>query len=252
MAIRAIVFDLFDTLVDLSMESLPRTRVGGREFPSTLEGLHRAATEGGMRPDLDLEEFAAVLLDIDRAHRKTRHAENREFPTIERFEILCHRLDLHAPGLPEALTQIHMKLLRSCASLPGHHPEVLRALRRRVPLALCSNFSHSETALAILEDYGLAPHLDVVVISEDVGFRKPDASIFEIVLERLGVAPGEALHVGDNLDADVGGASGAGMQTAWLTRRVRDPLRRLEAHDGKAPQYEIGDLGELAALVDAA
>ena len=42
------------------------------------------------------------------------------------------------------------------------------------------------------------------------------------------------------------------MQTAWLTRRVRDPLRRLEAHDGKAPQYEIGDLGELAALVDAA
>ena len=44
MPIRAIVFDLFDTLVDLSMEGLPRVKVREHEFPSSLGALHEVAS----------------------------------------------------------------------------------------------------------------------------------------------------------------------------------------------------------------
>ena len=58
MPIRAIVFDLFDTLVDLSMDGLPRVRVREHEFPSTLAALYDVA-----RPvvAMEFEDLAAAV-----------------------------------------------------------------------------------------------------------------------------------------------------------------------------------------------
>ena len=69
------------------------------------------------------------------------------------------------------------------------------------------------------------------------------------MLARLGVAPEQALHVGDSLRADVVGAAGLGMRTAWLTRRVKDPRAALEAYTGPAPDFTIRDLAELPGLL---
>ena len=59
-------------------------------------------------------------------------------------------------------------------------------------------------------------YFDTVAIaySDEVGFRKPDGRIFRRALEALGVEPAQALHVGDNPDADVLGAQRAGMRAA--------------------------------------
>jgi putative hydrolase of the HAD superfamily len=119
-----------------------------------------------------------------------------------------------------------------------------------VRLAVCSNFSHGETARFVLEQAGLLEHFDPVVISEDVGIRKPRAEIFEAVLERLGAAPAEVIHVGDSLTADVAGAATLGMRTAWLTRRVRDPEAALRDYEGPAPDHVIEDLAGLEPLLD--
>ena len=53
-----------------------------------------------------------------------------------------------------------------------------------------------------------------------MGYRKPHASLFLRALEELGVAPHEALFVGDRLVDDVGGAQGVGMH-AVLTHQYR-------------------------------
>jgi putative hydrolase of the HAD superfamily len=50
----------------------------------------------------------------------------------------------------------------------------------------------------------------VVQSSAEAGFEKPDPRIFEVALERLGVEPGRALHIGDE-DVDRDGAAAAGM-----------------------------------------
>jgi putative hydrolase of the HAD superfamily len=93
----------------------------------------------------------------------------------------------------------------------GEAPATIKALRRRgLATGVVSNFDHRLPAL--LDGLGLAPLLDVIVRPADVGAAKPDARIFHAALERLRVAPNDALYVGDDEDDDVGGARAAGLQ----------------------------------------
>jgi putative hydrolase of the HAD superfamily len=131
----------------------------------------------------------------------------------------------------------------------AHHADVLAALRARgVALAVCSNFSHSQTALAVLEAAGLRWHFDAILVSDAVGWRKPRPEIFRATLGALGAAPAETLHVGDSLSADVAGAAALGMRTAWLTRRVPEPEAALAKHEGPRPDHVVADLAQIAEL----
>lgn len=246
MAIRAVVFDLFDTLVDLRLEELPRLEHGGRRISPSAGALHAALAT---RAALDFSAFVEALRALDAELLESRSSRGVEVPTLERFGLLTERLGLVDPELPILLTSVHMGMLRDTVRVPEHHADVLARLRRRVRLGLCSNFTHSETAVAILEEAGLHAHLDAVVISDAIGFRKPRAEIFAAVLRELDVAPEECLHVGDNLRADVGGARAAGMVTAWITRRVAEPERQLESFEGPRPHWCIRDLAELDPLL---
>jgi putative hydrolase of the HAD superfamily len=248
MAIRAVVFDLFDTLVDLSMHGLPRVEIGGRSVPSTAGALHEVVAN---HSDVDFEQFIVALTEVDRAFRETRHAQGLELPTLERFEAVVDRLGIDAPELPEFLTETHMGMIRDQVSVPESHEQILGALARRVRLGLCSNFSHSAMALGLLDDCGFRSHLDALVISDAIGIRKPRAEIFEAVLGELGVAPEEALHVGDSLSADIGGAAPLGIRTAWITRCIADREAALRAHEGPSPDHVIADLAEIEGLLDA-
>jgi putative hydrolase of the HAD superfamily len=248
MAIRAVVFDLFDTLVDLSMHGLPRVEIGGRSVPSTAGVLHEAIAN---HSEIDFEDFIAALTEVDRAFRETRHARGLELPTLERFEAVVDRLGIDAPELPGVLTEIHMGMIRKQVSVPENHEQVLDDLSRRVRLGLCSNFSHSAMALGLLDDFGFRAHLDALVISDAIGIRKPRAEIFEAVLAELGVAPEETLHVGDSLSADIGGAAPLGIRTAWITRRIADREAALRGHEGPSPDCVIADLSEIEGLLDA-
>jgi HAD superfamily hydrolase (TIGR01509 family) len=64
-----------------------------------------------------------------------------------------------------------------------------------------------------VEAFGLAERFDVIVFSEEVGFRKPQPEIFLHALSQLGVEPENAMFVGDRLDTDVQGAAQVGMAT---------------------------------------
>jgi len=66
---------------------------------------------------------------------------------------------------------------------------------------------------------GIASAFDYIAISEVEGFKKPDPEIFHRTLERLDVAPGEAVHVGDNPRSDIIGGKDAGLRTIWTRSR---------------------------------
>jgi putative hydrolase of the HAD superfamily len=114
------------------------------------------------------------------------------------------------------------------------HP-LLEALRERgLKLGLVSNaFDPGWLLHRDLEQMGLAERLDFSVFSSEVGLRKPHPAIFERVLEELGVAPEDALFVGDRLFEDVRGAAELGMTT------VQALWYRADAHpDGAEPDYQ--------------
>jgi putative hydrolase of the HAD superfamily len=80
-----------------------------------------------------------------------------------------------------------------------------------------------------LEEFELTERIDAVVLSGEVGARKPDAAIFEAALVALGVDATAALYVGDRLVDDVQGAAAVGMlaaQALWF--RVDDPVGEIE------------------------
>ncbi len=244
MPIRFVVFDLFDTLVDLSMDGLPRVRVREHEFPSSLGALHELVST---HVDMNLEDFADTVFALDKSLRLERQDQGRELPTLERFERLMPWLPgaERAPDLPARMTELHMRMLRQQVQNLDHHPRVMEALSEQAELAVCSNFSHSQTALRVLEEARLRWHFSVVVVSDATGWRKPRREIFDATLAALGARPEETLHVGDNLKADVSGAAAAGMRTAWVTRRIRDPEEALARHEGPEPDLIVEDLAEL-------
>jgi HAD superfamily hydrolase (TIGR01509 family) len=69
-----------------------------------------------------------------------------------------------------------------------------------------------------LQAAGLRPYFDVVVDSALIGVEKPDPRIFHAALTALGVAPEEALYVGDLYEIDVVGARAAGIEAVLLGR----------------------------------
>lgn len=248
--VRAISLDLFDTLVDLHFDRLPHAEVRGRRAPSTLSAQHAVLTERGH--DVEIDHFAATLFDSDRELGASHWDQGLEIPTLLRFERAAERLALEDAGLAEALTRAHMGGIASIAEAPGHHDETLARLASRYRLGLCSNFSHAETALAILERERLLRHFRATAISETTRFRKPRREIFAALLDELGVAPEEVVHVGDRLSDDVDGASAMGMRSVWLTRRVRDPETALREHTGARPTWIVADLAELFDLLSNA
>ena len=93
---------------------------------------------------------------------------------------------------------------------------LLRARAREARVLVVSNWDVS--LLEVLELAGLAPLLDAVVTSAAVGAAKPAPAIFRHALELAGVAPADALHVGDSLSADVHGARACGIGALLLCR----------------------------------
>ena len=95
--------------------------------------------------------------------------------------------------------------------LPGAVEAVDELAVRGLRLAVVSNW---DVALPDhLERLGLGRRFDAIVTSAEAGAPKPDPRIFELALERLGVTPERALHVGD-AEADELGAHAAGMRFA--------------------------------------
>jgi 2-haloalkanoic acid dehalogenase type II len=121
------------------------------------------------------------------------------------------------------------------------YPDVAVALQRlaaRFPLAALTNGN------ADLKRIGLDAHFVFVLGAREHGRAKPDASIFHAVCERLGCAPHEVLHVGDDPELDVLGARRAGLRSAWINRGTTD-----WAH-AETPDVAVPDLSALADWLD--
>lgn len=100
-------------------------------------------------------------------------------------------------------------------------PEALAAVRRVREAGLVAGvISNSNGSVrSILEQTGLAAHLHFIIDSSVVGVEKPDPRIFRLGLREAGVAPDEAVYVGDLYSVDVLGARAAGLEGILLDPR---------------------------------
>lgn len=242
----AVLFDFFDTLVLFDRERLPLVQINGSPTRTTAGRLHEVLRQN--LPDVDLPSLYEALIGSWREAEQIRSSTRREVPAPERFKILFRLLG-HEPaslpsGLIEALITAHKIELSRAAVFPEAHRDLLGRLAGRYLIGIVSNFDYAPTIHLILDRERITGMFRAVVISDTVGWRKPERVIFETALSRMGVGPGETLFAGDRADIDVTGAKGAGMDAAWI-----NPGGEALPEGAPAPEYTIGALIDLGPIL---
>lgn len=118
------------------------------------------------------------------------------------------------------------------------YDDVVPGLLRLKGRALIGSITNGN---ADLQAIGLAHHFQVSVAAHQFGCAKPEPAIFHAACRELGVAPGEALYVGDDVLLDVQAAQRAGLRAVWLNRT--GSTRHLE--HGVTPDAVAADFDEL-------
>src|SRR5437879_12610981 len=157
---KAVLFDLFDTLVLFERERLPLVRVNGRPLQSTAGALHELVRAHA--PGVDLGRFVDALLWSWQEAERLRAIDHRETAAPARFRLLFERLGLDAravpPALVEALLGAHRLELTRAMEFPPHHGAVPGRVARGPALAIVSNFDYAPTVRGILRHAGrIAP-----------------------------------------------------------------------------------------------
>ncbi len=193
--IRAILFDLFDTLVWLDGERL-------------LAGRDALAARAGVDAALLGEQW-----------RRTSDARNRGLLgglEAEIAQLLAAVGCTHSVECVHELAELERLAWRSATHLYEDTVDALRALRgagRR--LGIVSNCSCQGDT--VVRELGLELAVDAVVLSWEVGVLKPDPAIYQVALERLEVAAEQTLLV-DDLEDNLDTACHLGLRTVQMVR----------------------------------
>ncbi len=240
--IRLVTFDFWDTLVTDSPENLRAQRA--LRVAAIRRALRDAGAPVSETEAEDVHERSGVAL-AERfwsLNRDPSHEEQLRIVLDTGREGIAARLD--AAAFATALDGYISPVLAHPPDLcPGADRAVRELAARGVSLGIVSNTGRTPGLILrrVLERHGLLDYFGTISYSDEVGFRKPEARIFRVTLERAGVPAGEAVHIGDNPDADVVGAQGVGMRAAHYTAGFRRPSAEAD--------LLIPDLGMLADAV---
>ena len=222
-AVGALTLDLDDTLWPVR----PALVAAEKALAEWLR-LHAPATARGMAPGAMLALRARVLEE----HPHWSH----DLSAI-RLETIRRALRRH--GDDPTLAELAFEVFFDARHAVTFYDDVLTGLERlasRYRLVAVSNGN------AEVQRIGLARFFSGSVSARLHGVAKPDASIFLAACAAAGAAPAQVLHLGDDLDADIGGALGAGLQAGWICR----PDGVHASADPHAGAHRFADLIEVA------
>jgi putative hydrolase of the HAD superfamily len=204
LTIRALTLDLDDTLWPIA-PAIERAEQAMHDW------LIRHAPATASR--FDIAALRARREALARRQPELAH----DFSAMRRESL---RLALLEAGDDEALADQAFEVFFAARHELAFYPEVVDALQRlasRYPLMALSN-GNAEIART-----ALAPWFSGALSAREFGVGKPDPRIFHEACRRLGCAPAEVLHVGDDLALDVLAARDAGLQAFWLRRGECEP-----------------------------
>lgn len=237
MQVKAVLFDLFDTLLLLEEDEA--------YYEPCMRRLHDFLVRN--RIGASFEDFKRVYFEV-RDELYTDTAESLEEPhfnvrisrVLQRFG---YDFDVSNSIVVGATTAFADEFIRH-VRLDDDALDVLRKLSERYKLGLVSNFAIPECVWKLLDKFGLRELFDAVLISAEINMRKPGPEIFERALEMLGVNASEAVVVGDTLGLDVKGAKNAGIKAILVERRPTEEIA------GAKPDRVIRSLQELLVLLE--
>ncbi len=217
--IKAITFDLWDTLVVDDSDEAKRVEQGLRsKFDERRHLLWEALND---TEPIGLETVRLAYNVGDAAFNKVWKDHHITWPIEDRLRVILKGLDRKLPEAAfSAVVRTHeeMEVDIPPDAMPGAAP-VLERLAKRYKLCIVSDaiVSPGKCLRQLLENHGLAKSFSGFAFSDEVGHSKPHRSMFDSAAEQLGIEIGEMLHVGDRDHNDVKGPQQLGMKAIMFT-----------------------------------
>ena len=249
MSIKGVLFDLYGTLMIYGDMSAARS--------DWVSELH-----------VSLQKLGLTMSRESLAERCDGFFSKNEPPDLEagltvferRIQALCVDMELSvkAAAIKRIATRVADVWQTHVMLDPDCHL-VLEELQRSRVLGLITNFDHPPHVYSLLRHNSIEGFLTTVIVSGDVGIRKPDPMIFQLALNQAGLQPNEAVYITDT-EVDVSGSLGAGITPILIerTRPTQDgcPCRsavgcRTERTRLRAPNMaDLRTIGSLPELLD--
>ncbi len=206
MQFKAIVFDLGDTLI----------LTDRWDYDKCLKNLLTSLQHDNVMIPVSFEEFRHVYFEV----RRQMYLESEQSlievdfciriaETLKKFNYNISHKSQTVTHAINAFFEVFIEGVR----MEAYVPQLLTRLKEKYKLGLVSNFAYPHGFWKVLQHFNLARFFDAVVVSGELGLRKPHPKIFEEALKTLNVNAAETVFVGDSLKADIDGAKKMGFKT---------------------------------------
>jgi putative hydrolase of the HAD superfamily len=240
--VKIVLFDLGDTLIYFSGD-------WDDVLIRSSKALWKSLGQFGIQVESDrfLSDFT----------QKMRHYYENRVETLVEYstsKVLVDTLGRHGYyNISPAIIEVSLKHMYSISQehweLEADAIETLQWLQGKgYRLGIISNASDSNDVNSLLQKHKLNPFFEQILISAEMGIRKPHPSIFKAALDHFSVSANQALMVGDTLSMDIQGAKNVGLYTAWISRR--SDLKQRALKQVYTPSVEIQTLTELKSHLE--
>ena len=224
MAIKAILFDLYGTLIDI-------------ETDESMEGIYRTIAHYLTYHGINLHRWE-VRDRYYRIMKQQKEACGEAYPEIDVEAIWNEflmqegiRSSLHRGQQAKVIAHIYRGVSRNRLQLYPDVKRVLDELQKKYRLALISD-AQSCYALPEIQAVGLENYFESIVISSRYGFRKPDARLFQQTLDDMKLGPAEVIWIGNDMFRDIYGAKALGIKNIFF-----DSNQGAKSYEDVAPDY---------------
>jgi len=203
----AVIFDFIGTLAEVQDHSVEEI----------VEKTYESLVDDGFH--LDRERFMEVFYKTYQKYRLVRYQKLVEVSNsvwiAETLNQLGFATEPDDGAVRKAVNISFQGYFQSLKARPCAS-RTLKRLSGGYSLALVSNFTYAPVIYAGVRKLGFSLYFNCILVSDDVGWRKPHPKIFEEALKRLGKSVDQAVFVGDNPMEDIQGAKGVGMKAIFI------------------------------------
>ncbi len=206
--VKAIGFDFFNTLMTIDPGAV------GEAWQRLTGSLEKSGFR--MDPEPFRKSYREAAMRFVTESKSTGKETHNRFWISAALTSLGQEIDPDDPSISRAVEAYFSTFFDYCRLIPKTI-EMLRQLEGKYRLGILSNFTHGPAVEGLLDQLGLTPFFDTVLVSGAIGYRKPHPLVFEMLVENLGFEKHQILYVGDSLDPDVLGATQSGLRPVWMT-----------------------------------
>ncbi len=230
MSYKHLFIDLDDTLWDIHLN--------GREC---LEEIYRDYGYAEFYPSFD-EYYRVYMPGNQHLWALYRQGEiSKEELIVERFLLPVRAFGIDDPAYAKKLNDDFLDRTTRKTRLIDGALELLAYLKPRYRMHILSN-GFREVQYKKIENSGLMPYFDKIILSEDAGINKPHPDMFTYALKNTNSKRNQTIMIGDSWDADIVGAHNSRIAQIWLNPSS-------EAPQGFEPTHTVHTLAEIKNIL---